>query len=115
MPSTNAPLTWPTPAELHTISGCMGGEDGAVDQIDCLKSTLSRLVNLDVAPSIEDVADAIERGSERLTLEHVGAVTSCLAKLRFDLEHALDDVLTMENQRDAMALEVVTSGASNDA
>ena len=113
---STAPLTWPTPAELDAIDDCMGGEGGALDQIDRLHSLLRRFVSLGVCPSIE-VAEAIERGADPLTLETVGAVASCLAKLRHDLDFALDEVRTMEQMRDAMALEVVipTSAAGDDA
>lgn len=115
MPSTTAPLTWPTSAELDSIGDCMGGEEGALARIMSLQEELDRRVNLDVSPSIEEVREAIERGSEPLTLENVGAVASCLARLRLDLEFALGSVRAMETQRDAMALEVVTPKGGDDA
>lgn len=101
--TTTGPLTWPTHAELDALSD---GSSAAMEPIEAVHGTLKGLVNLDVAPSIEDVRDAIERGAEPLSLEHVGALTSCLAKLRFDVEWLCRELEAMERIRDVMALEV---------
>lgn len=105
MPSTTA-KAWPTVAELTatTITNCMGDDDGPHIQIVRLREALESLLNLDVAPSVSRPPEA-----ELLTLETVGALTSTLAKLRFDLEYALGEVREMELMRDAMALEVEVS------
>lgn len=116
MSSTTRPLTWPTTAELDKLTACFEGDgaDGPMQRICDLQDTLNRLINLDVAPSIEEVQDAIERGAEPLTVEHVGALSSCLAKLRFDIDHMSDAVRDMERQRDVMALEVVPCPKGGD-
>lgn len=77
-----------------------------MNQVVTLQDKLDLLVNLNVAPSVEEVQEAIERGAEPLTIEHVGALTSCLAKLRFDIDHIAGIVRAMERQRDMMAVEV---------
>lgn len=107
MPSTTAPLTWPTTAELDALTACFDGDDSPLARISDLHGSLKEMINLDVAPSIEDVRQAIERGAEPLTVEHVGALSSCLAKLRCDVDFMLGEIRDMERQRDAMALEVV--------
>lgn len=112
MPSTTAPLTWPSAAELDILSGCI---EGVYPRLEPLADALNRLVNLDSAPSVEEVSAAIERGAEPLSLETVGALSSCLAKIRFDLEHLVGTVEHMERQRDVMALEVVTPKRSGNA
>lgn len=102
-------LTWPTVDEIAAAGGCMGGDDGcsgAYLAIEELKETFALLVDLNVGPSI--------RTDEPLTLETIGVLTSTLAKIRFDLEYALDSVRTMELQRDAMALEVVPCPKGGD-
>src|SRR5688500_17314462 len=95
MPSTTRPLTWPTLADLDGIADCLGGEGGPMEVVAELQDRMNLLVTLDVAPSIEEVQEAIDRGAEPLTLQDVGAFASCLARLRFDLEWLLDAVRTM--------------------
>lgn len=76
----------------------MGGKDGPHEQVGWLHDTLSPLLDLDAAPAIVNEADPP-------SLETVGALSSTLAKLRFDLQYALDSVRDMERFRDAVALE----------
>lgn len=104
--TTSTVLTWPTVAEIEAAAGCMAAPDGcsgAYLAIEELTEAFAPLVSLDVAPAITD-------DTEPLTIETLGALTSTLAKLRFDLEYALGDVRKLELQRDAMALEVKVSG-----
>lgn len=100
MPSTTV-KTWPTVAEFEAVADALGGDNAPYIRIEGLTWQLERLVDLDVLPTLVD-------GVTPPTMETLGALTSCLARLRFDLEYALTRVRTMELQRDAMALEVVS-------
>lgn len=106
--TTSTVQTWPTVAEIAAVANCMGGETGPHEQVLALRSSFDRLFDLDVAPSIDE--------DDPPTLETIGVLSSTLAKLRFDLEYALDSVRHMERLRDVMALEAGLSGeASGDA
>lgn len=96
--------TWPTVAELEAT----GDSVGCNEPVELLRSTLERLVDLDVGPSIVSAA-------EPLTLETLGALTRCLARIRFDLEHQLREVQAIEFMRDAMALEQGLEWNDDDA
>ena len=85
-----------------------------MQRISDLQDTLNQLIDPDFAPAIEEVRDALKRGAEPLTVEHVGALSSCLAKLRFDIDHMQNAVRDMERQRDVMALEVVPCPKGGD-
>ncbi len=91
--------TWPTLDEIAFTTRATALEDDELyARIESLKHALERNIDMDFAPAIlEDV--------EPPPMPMIGALTACLAKLRFDLEYALDAVATMERYRDVIALE----------
>lgn len=103
MPNTaTAPKTWPTLAEFEVVADCMGGDDPPYEHLDGLAS---RIEKLGVGDDLDGTA--IPVSFEPITMETLGALTSCLAKVRMDLELALGTVSKMEGWRDELALEAI--------
>lgn len=102
MPDTaTAPKTWPTLAEFERIADCMGGDPAPYEHLDGLASRLEKLVGVD------DDGTVILGESEPMTMETLGGLTSCLARVRMDLELALGTVSKLEGWRDELALETI--------
>jgi hypothetical protein len=104
MPSTTeAPLTWPTRDAFARTGNCLATP---VEQVSTLYEELSKIVPVEESVSYDGVRDVIERGADPVSYELVGAFTTCLAKLRVDLEYLLETVRKMERQRNEIAIEI---------
>jgi hypothetical protein len=94
---TTATQTWPTLEELRVVDQAFSE---ALHQLELVRRRLTRLVDIDIAPSTRD-------GVPQAVPADVGALSWLVAAVELDLETADADFRTVRRIRDAVALESV--------